>query len=108
MSKIARSIEEARELVNSMLKGDACINGEWYDKDCGEAYLDWGVIGDGYQNVSCKFFAEEIAREFQMKGYFVYYSLMGYGSNRIPQGTPVCIRIKTQPKCSGSNLVEFY
>jgi PII-like signaling protein len=58
--------------------------------------------------VSCKFFAEEIAREFQMKGYFVYYGLMGYGSSRIPQGTPVVIRIKTKPKCSNSNLVEFY
>jgi len=107
MSKIARSIEEARELVNSMLKGDDYFNGEWFEKDCGEAYLDWGVVC-GYQNVSCKFFAEEIAREFQMKGYFVYYQVMGWGSSKIPQGTPICIRIKTQPKCSGSSLVEFY
>ena len=107
MDKIATSIDAAREMVNAMLKGGAYFNGEWFEENCGEAYLDWGTISDGYQNVSCKYFADEVAREFQMKGYFVYYQLMGYGSRRVPQGTPICIRIKTKPKCSGSSLVEF-
>ena len=106
MSKIARSIDEARELVNAMLKGGDYFNGEWFEG--GEAYLDWGAIDDGYQNVSCKYFADEVAREYQRKGYFVYYQVMGYGNNRIPQGTPMVVRIKTEPKHSNSTYVEFY
>jgi hypothetical protein len=94
MEKIARSIEETRELVNAMLKG-------------GEACLDWGTIDSSNANVSCKYFADEVAREFQQKGYFVYYQLMGWGRKDVPQGTPILIRIKTKPKCSGSSLVEF-
>ena len=108
MEKIARSIESAREMVNAMLKGDAYFNGEWFEKDCGDAYLDWGVIDDYYQNVSCKHFADEVAREYKRNGYFVYYQTMGYGNKRIPQGTPIVIRIKTKPKCSNSSLVEFW
>ena len=108
MEKIARSIDAAREMVEAMLKGDAYFNGEWFDKDCGEAYLDWGTIDDSYQNVSCKYFADEVAREYQRKGYFVYYQIMGYGNKRVPQGTPIVVRIKTKPKCSGSSLVEFW
>ncbi len=97
---IARSIEEARELVNEMLKGGKYINGEWYEKDCGSAYLDWGVIDDDYQNVSCRYFAEEVAREFQRKGYFVYYQVMRYGGTKIPQGTPTNVRIMNKPSQS--------
>ena len=107
MEKIARSIEETRELVNAMLKGGEYFNGEWYEENCGEACLDWGTIDNSDANVSCKYFADEVAREFQQKGYFVYYQLMGWGRKDIPQGTPILIRIKTKPKCSGSSLVEF-
>lgn len=108
MEKIARSIEDARELVNAMLNGGMCINGEWFDENCGDAYLDWGAIDDGFQNVSCKYFAEEVAREFQMKGYFVYVQVMGYGCSYIPEGTPVCIRIKTnKPLYHSKTLIPF-
>lgn len=93
MNKIARSVNEGIELVNAMLK----------DRD---AYLDWG-FDDCYTNISCKYFADEVARHFQNKGYFVYYQLMGWGSNRVAEGTPIAIRIKKEPKCSGSSLVPF-
>jgi len=107
MEKIARSIESAREMVNAMLKGGAYFNGEWFDEDCGEAYLDWGTIDDGYQNVSCKYFADEVAREFQMKGYFVYYQLMGWGSRRVAEYTPIVIRIRKEPKATNSHYILF-
>ena len=108
MSKIARSVEEGIELVNAMLKGGAYFNGEWFDEDCGDAYLDWGLIDDAYTNISCKYFADEVARYFQNKGYFVYYQLMGWTKGgRIAEGTPIVIRIKKEPKCSGSSLVPF-
>lgn len=95
MSKIATSIEETKELVNSML-----VEGQ-------DAYLDWGENSTMYQNVSCKYFADEVAREFQLQGYFVYYELMGYGSSRVPQGTPVCIRIRKTARDCNSSVVPF-
>jgi len=107
MEKIARSVESAKEMVNAMLKGGDYFNGEWFDENCGEAYLDWGTIGDGYQNVSCKYFADEVAREFQRNGYFVYYQLMGWGRRDIPEYTPIVIRIRTAPKETNSHYVPF-
>ena len=95
MSKIVTSIEETKELVKSMLA------------ESQDAYLDWGESSTMYQNVSCKYFADEVAREFQLQGYFVYYELMGYGSSRIAQGTPVAIRIKRE-KSSNPSLIGFF
>ncbi len=95
MSKIAKSISEGIELVNNELS------------EYGSAYLDWGVVGNEYLNISCKHFADEVGREFQSRGYFVYYQVMGYGSSRVAQGTPVCIRIYKEPKDNNS-YVPFY
>lgn len=95
MSKIATSIEETRELVKSMLV------------ESQDAYLDWGENSTIYQNVSCKYFADEVARGFQLQGYFVYYQLMGHGSSRVPQGTPVCIRICQTARDCNSFVVPF-
>ena len=97
MEKIATSIESAKELVNAMLKGGDYFNGEWFEENCGEAYLDWGRVTDIYQNVSCKYFADEAARYFQRQGYFVYYKLMGWGKSDIPEYTPTTIRISKKP-----------
>ena len=94
MNMIASSIDEVKELVNTMLCG-------------GDAYLDWGEVGDAYKNVSCKYYADEVAREFKLNGYFVYYEVMGLGSSRIAQGTPVAIRIKRE-ESSNSSLIEFF
>ena len=102
MSKIAKSVSEGIELVNAMLKGGDYINGEWYGENCGEAYLDWGAINNMYLNISCKYFADEVGREFQGRGYFVYYQVMGFGSTKVAQGTPICIRIRKEPKDSNS------
>ena len=94
MNKIASSIDEVMELVNTMLCG-------------GDAYLDWGQVCNTNKNVSCKYYADEVAREFKLKGYFVYYEVMGFGSSRIAQGTPVAIRIKRE-ESSNSSLIEFF
>jgi hypothetical protein len=107
MNRIARSVEETKELINEMLKGGAFINGEWFEENCGDAYLCWDA--NVYEpNVSCRYFAEEAAREYQRMGYFVYYQPMGRGNNRIPEGTYTTIRIKTKPKHYNSSLIEFY
>lgn len=105
MRTIARSVNEGIELVEKMLKGGVSVNGEWFEEGVEEAYLDWGAINNYDINISCKYFADEVGREFQMRGYFVYYQVMGYGSSRIPQGTPICIRIRKEPKESGSYAV---
>ena len=90
MSKIARSVSEGIELVESMFKGGAYFGGEWFEENGSEAYLDWGTIDDNYVNISSKYFADEVGREFQKRGFFVYYQVMGWTkSNRIPQGTPI-------------------
>ena len=108
MSKIAMSVNEGIELVNAMFKGGAYFNGEWFEENGKDAYLDWGAIDDGYLNISCKRFADEVARHFQDKGYFVYYQLMGWTKNgRIPEGTEVAIRIQTYPKHPNSNMRVF-
>lgn len=86
MSRIAKSVSEGIELVNIEL--------EKY----GEAYLDWGAINNMYLNISCKYFADAVGREFQGRGYFVYYQVMGFGSTKVAQGTPICIRISKEPK----------
>ena len=106
MSKIAKSVNEGVELVNAMLKGGDYFNGEWYSENCGEAYLDWGAINNMYLNISCKYFADEVGREFQRRGYFVYYQVMGFGSTKVAQGTPICIRISKEPK-EFSGCVSF-
>ena len=95
MSKIAKSVNEGVELVNIEIE------------NCGEAYLDWGAISNEYLNISCKYFADEVGREFQRRGYFVYYQTMGFGSTKVAQGTPICIRISKEPKDSNS-FVPFY
>ena len=88
------SVNEAMELVSGMLEG-------------GDAYLDWGAVDDCNTNVSCKYIADEVGRAFKDRGYFVYNQLMGFGSKRIHQGTPVCIRICKEPREQSSTLVEF-
>ena len=94
MNMIASNIDEVMELVNTML----CS---------GDAYLDWGQVDNTNKNVSCKYYADEVAREFKLKGYFVYYEVMGFGNSRIAQGTPVVIRIKRE-ESSNSSLIEFF
>ena len=64
----------------------------------GGSFLDWGEAGTMYQNVNSRSIAEEVARKFKNKGYFVYYDLMGYGSKDIAPGTEVCIRISKRAK----------
>ena len=64
----------------------------------GGTYLDWGETGTMYQNVNSREIAEEVARKFKNKGYFVYYDLMGMGNSRIAPGTEVCIRIEKRAK----------
>ena len=105
MRTIARTVSEGIELVEKMLNGNVVINGEEFNG--GDAYLDWGIINDWYVNISCKRFADEIGRVFQDRGYFVYYQVMGYGSSRIPYGTPVCVRIKSEPKSWNSTIEPF-
>lgn len=95
MSKIAKSVNEGVELVNIEIENN------------GEAYLDWGAISNEYLNISCKYFADEVGREFQGRGYFVYYQTMGFGNTKVAQGTPICIRISKKPKDSNS-FVPFY
>jgi len=108
MGKVVNSIADAMELVEKMLKGGDYFNGEWFEENCGEAYLDWGVVDDFYTNVSCKWIADSVGMEFQKRGYYVYYQVMGWTkSGRIPEGTPMNIRIKKEPKSSGSSLVPF-
>jgi len=108
MNKIAKSVSEGIELVESMFKGGTYINGEWYEENGKNAYLDWGLIDNTYLNISCKSFADEVAKHFQDKGYFVYYQLMGWTkSGRIAEGTEVAIRIQTYPKHPNSNMRTF-
>ena len=64
----------------------------------GGTYLDWGETGTMYQNVNSREIAEEVARKFKNKGYFVYYDLMGMGNSKIAPGTEVCIRIVKRAK----------
>ena len=104
---VATSFDSAKEMVEKMLNGGAYVNGEWFEENCGEAYLDWGRNTDIYQNVSCKYFADEVARYFQKQGYFVYYNLMGWGKGDIPEYTPTTIRISKKPKKVDSYRVPF-
>lgn len=67
-------------------------------QNTGGTYLDWGVTGTMYKNVNSRAVAEEVARKFKEKGYFVYYELMGMGSSRIQPGTEIAIRIKKRPE----------
>lgn len=107
MNKIAKSVSEGIELVEAMFKGGAYFNGEWYEENGNSAYLDWGAINDMYTNISCKYFADEVGREFQRRGYFVYYQVCGYGT-KLSQGTPIAIRIQSHPKDYNSSMVCFY
>lgn len=108
MNKIAKSVNEGIELVEAMFKGGAYFNGEWYEENGKDAYLDWGAINDMYTNISCKYFADEVAREFQRRGYFVYYQLMGWTkTQRIADGTPIAIRIQTYQRHPNSNMEVF-
>ena len=67
-------------------------------QNTGGTYLDWGAAGTMYKNVNSRAIAEEVARKFKEKGYFVYYELMGMGNNRIEPGTEIAIRIKKRPE----------
>lgn len=69
-------------------------------KDNGGAYIDWGEFDDTYKNVEDKETAEEIAKLFYDKGYFVYYQGDGLDINgeETPDSyTPVAIHILQQP-----------
>lgn len=70
---------------------NACV------KDCimdivemGGTYLSWGDAKPENKNVNSRTVAEEVARKFQDKGYFVYYELV----NGIEDG----IRIQKRPQ----------
>lgn len=104
---VATSFDSAKEMVEKMLNGGAYVNGEWFEENCQEAYLDWGIIDDMYHNVISKYIADQVGRYYLEKGYNVYYQLMGWGKGQIPQGTPVCIRIKKSPKRYGSLIGEL-
>ena len=100
MSKIAMNFESAKELVESMLKGGAYFNGEWYSENCQEAYLDWVEEG-GYMNVVSKYVADKVGRYFLEKGYNVYYQCFGHHPKHY-FGEPACIRITMSPHRAGS------
>jgi hypothetical protein len=75
----------------------------------GGTYLDWGATGDDmYKNINTRSSAEEIARKFKDKGYFVYYDLMGApGTRECPEGSEVCIRIFKRPQSLSKGKKEF-
>lgn len=46
-----------------------------------------------YKNCPIQDFANDIARRLKAEGYDIYIDRMGYGSKRIPKGTPICYRV---------------
>lgn len=73
----------------------------------GTAYIDWGVSSDIWQNCPNKEIADRVASEMQRGGYRVYIQRMGYGSKRIPQGTPTCYRIYAEGLQPNGYMDEF-
>lgn len=61
--------------------------------DCGSWYLDWGIASDIYKNCPTRGFADDVAGRLRADGYDIYIDRMGYGSKRVPEGTPVCYRV---------------
>ena len=100
MSKIVMNFESAKELVESMLKGGAYFNGEWFEENCQRAYLDW-CADDGYQNVVSKYVADKVGKYFLELGYNVYYQCFGYHPKHY-YGEPACKRITKSPHRAGS------
>ena len=105
MSKIVMDFESAKTMVESMLKGGAYFNGEWYDENCQEAYLDW-CTDSPYQNVVSKYVADKVGRYFLERGYNVYYQCFGYHPKH-SYGEPACIRIKNTPQRYGSIIKDL-
>lgn len=100
---VAKNFEEATSLVKQMLEGGV-VNGEVLSG--GDAYLDWGEFYTMYKNVASKSLAVQVGRYFQEMGYYVYFSVQGYGSGR--EGTPICVRIYKTPRNDSSRYVELY
>lgn len=99
---------EVENAVSSVM--EMIINGKdkYGEGVKGEGYLDWGAIDSTYKNCDSKTIADKVARMFIDKGYYAYYQLMGFGNKRIPQGTPICVRIYDKPNTRVSSLERIY
>lgn len=108
---------DIRKIVKQVVESiDIPDNSEWDGEDIqhdeiiedileqidsnGGAYLDWGEFDDIYKNIQDKETAEEVAKMFHDKGYFVYYEGEGLdidGEETPDSYTPIAIRILKKP-----------
>lgn len=84
-------------VVNDVLSQLASGWDKYGEGTIGTAYIDWGAVSEFYQNCPSRSVADEVARAFKEKGYFVYVQRMG-GHTRILEGTPICYRIYTEAR----------
>lgn len=90
-----RFASDYEAVVTDVLKQLTAGEDMYGEGEVGSAYIDWGVNGSPYKNCPSKSVADQVAQAFKEKDYYVYVQRMGYGSRRIPEGTPMCYRIFT-------------
>ena len=95
--EIARNerVNEFEIVVNEVINQLTTGMDKYGEGEVGSAYIDWGMNGSPYKNCPSKSVADQVAQAFKEKDYYVYVQRMGYGSRRIPAGTPMCYRIYT-------------